>query len=160
MNFDLMIVLATNKSIMRSKLKTALLGNFDLMINIIGQIRPHEQTQFRPHEKWKKIRSHEFDLMKKWISISWNSTSWPWVANICNENFIFLMYSGRRLIGSLWARDNLIPITELDRLIPLSEFLSFSLLHNLNWTFYSYAQYSTVFGFTAALNCPILGSWS
>jgi hypothetical protein len=27
----------------------------------------------------KKISSHEFDLMKKWISISWNLTSWPWV---------------------------------------------------------------------------------
>jgi hypothetical protein len=51
----------------------------DLLINIIGQIRPHEQTQFRPHEKWKKIWSHEFDLMKKRILISWNSTSWPWV---------------------------------------------------------------------------------
>ena len=30
-NFDLMIVLATNKLIMRSKLKKALLANFDLM---------------------------------------------------------------------------------------------------------------------------------
>ena len=35
--------------------------------------------EFWPHEKWKKIWSHEFDLMKKWILISWNSTSWPWV---------------------------------------------------------------------------------
>ena len=34
LNFDLMIVLATNKSIMRSKLKTTLLGNFDLMIEV------------------------------------------------------------------------------------------------------------------------------
>jgi hypothetical protein len=29
----------------------------DLLINIISQIRPHEQTQFRPHD-------HNFDLMK------------------------------------------------------------------------------------------------
>ena len=36
----------------------------------------------------KKIWSHEFDLMKKWILISWNSTSWPWV----QKNLTIIMY--------------------------------------------------------------------
>ncbi len=42
-------------------------------------------------------------------------------------------YSGRRLIGSLWALSNLIPITEFDWLIPLSEFLPSITI----WTFYN-----------------------
>ncbi len=62
--FDLMIALAANKSIMRSKFPKILLFEFwshdqsvNLMINNIGQIRPHEQTQFWPHDR-------NFDLMK------------------------------------------------------------------------------------------------
>ncbi len=35
LNFDLMIVLATNKLIMRSKFKQALLSTFDLMIVLV-----------------------------------------------------------------------------------------------------------------------------
>ncbi len=91
-----MIVLATNKSIMKSKLEImlfefrshdcscdsqidheiktqnkALLGNFDLM-----------------KKGWSgdQIIIRNFNLMinlstswKSWISISWNLTSWPWV---------------------------------------------------------------------------------
>ncbi len=64
----------------------------------------HEK--FRDHEiesllgistswKMKKIWSHEFDLMKKWISISWNLTSWSFPNNshitLLNRNlFVFL----------------------------------------------------------------------
>jgi hypothetical protein len=37
----------------------------DLLINIIGQIRPHEQTQFRPHDqKFDLLKKLNFDLMK------------------------------------------------------------------------------------------------
>ena len=55
-----MIVLAANKSIMRSKLKKALLANFDLMIvlatnkSIMGS-------------KFKKALLANFDLMKKGV---------------------------------------------------------------------------------------------
>jgi hypothetical protein len=83
LNFNLMIVLGTNKLIMRSKFLIILFLNFDLMIkvstswsklsHINEQIWSNEQISFWSHEKVN------FDLMKKWILISWNLTSWPWV---------------------------------------------------------------------------------
>ncbi len=81
MNFDLMIVLATNKSIMRSKLKTALLGNLYLMIEV-------STSWSILLDKFDLMNKHNFDLMiknliswKSWISISWNLTSWSFPFN-------------------------------------------------------------------------------
>ncbi len=57
LGFDLMIKVSTSWSI--------LLDNFDLLINIIGQFRPHEQTQFWPHDwKFDLLKKLNFDLMK------------------------------------------------------------------------------------------------
>jgi hypothetical protein len=73
-------------------------------------------------------------------------------------------YSGHRLIGSLWARSDLIPLTEFYKLIRLSEFffkylvwhpsqfeLSFFILimHSIGWESFSC---------TVALHCLIFGS--
>ena len=39
--------------------------SFDLMIDIIGQIRPHEQIEFWPHDrKFNLLKKLNFDLMK------------------------------------------------------------------------------------------------
>jgi hypothetical protein len=70
-----MIDLLAARTIMRSKLQKALLGNFDLMIkvssswsklsNINEQIWPHEQIEFRPHDqKFDLLKKLNFDLMK------------------------------------------------------------------------------------------------
>ncbi len=91
-----MIVLATNKSIMRSKLLIMLFEfrshdwfvshkndhEIETLKSIIRQFWPHENC--RDQEIESIIRN--FDLMidnliswKGWILISWNLTSWPWV---------------------------------------------------------------------------------
>jgi len=67
-----MIVLAANKLIMRSELPNNSFfefrshdRKFNLLINIIGQFRPHEQTQLRPHDrKFDLLKKLNFDLMK------------------------------------------------------------------------------------------------
>ncbi len=70
-----MIVLGTNKSIMRLKFLIILFLNFDLMIknltswsklsNINEHIWPHEQIEFRPHDrKFDLLKKLNFDLMK------------------------------------------------------------------------------------------------
>ncbi len=61
-----MIVLVTNKSIMRLKLPNNAFLNFNLMKNAAFRRLSHYQ-EFQPHEKCQNIRSHEilnFDLMK------------------------------------------------------------------------------------------------
>ncbi len=91
-----MIVLATNKLIMRSKLPNNALFWFWSHDRFVSHKNNHEiETlksiirQFRPHENRRnqEIKSiiRNFNLMinnliswKSWILISWNSTSWPW----------------------------------------------------------------------------------
>jgi hypothetical protein len=93
-----MIVLATNKWIMRSKLPNNALFKFWSHDQFVSHKNDHEiETlksiirQFRPHENRRdqEIESiiRNFDLMidnliswKSWISISWNLTSWPWAS--------------------------------------------------------------------------------
>ncbi len=91
--FDLMSVLAANKSIMRSKLPNNALFKFwshdpfvickndhemETLKSIIRQFRSQKNTAIRRSNRllgisisWKmtKIWSHEFDIMKKWILI-------------------------------------------------------------------------------------------
>ncbi len=72
MIFDLMIVLATNKSIMRSKLEIMLFG---VLISWSECLSPDQHCQILMN-KFDLMNKNNFDLMKKWISISWNLTSW------------------------------------------------------------------------------------
>jgi len=96
LNFGLMIVLATNKSIIRSKLLIML-----FWISISWSICYSQERSLERNPKkailisWKMVWSGDriiirnFDLMikvstsrKSWILISWNSTSWPWVQGL------------------------------------------------------------------------------
>jgi hypothetical protein len=76
-----MIVLGTNKSIMRLKFLIILFLNFDLMIKV-------STSWSILLDKFDLMNKLKFDLMiknsiswKNWILISWNSTSWPWANN-------------------------------------------------------------------------------
>jgi len=71
--FDLMIALAANKLFMRSKFK---IKHYLAILISWSKCRP-------PDQNWKifllnfdLMNKFNFDLMKKWISISWNFTSW------------------------------------------------------------------------------------
>ncbi len=106
LNFNLMIVLATNKSIMRLKLLIMLFEfwshdkfvshkndhEIETLKSIIRQFWPHEN---RRDQQIESIISN-FDLMINNL-ISWNLTSWPWVFNamsifsqVRKKFFIFL----------------------------------------------------------------------
>ncbi len=67
-NFDLM----KNAAIRRSNQLLGILTSWKVPKNSISW-----KIEFWSHEKLN------FDLMKNWILISWNSTSWPWVNKIC-----------------------------------------------------------------------------
>ncbi len=116
LNFNLMIVLGTNKLIMRSKFLIMLFWistswsylqltnqswDQNCLIMLLFEFWSHKKGlirrsnhyyEFQPHEKWEKIWPHEFDLMKKTISISWNLTSWPW-ALLCISFQFYILWS-------------------------------------------------------------------
>jgi hypothetical protein len=61
----------------------------DLLINIIGQIRPHEQTQFWPHDqKFDLLKKLSFDLMRfNLLTLSLNLTVIVWLKLGCYNVF-------------------------------------------------------------------------
>ena len=95
-----MIALVTNKLFMRSKFTNNAFLSFDLMIDLLAtrtimrskcvimlvwvsislsKCRPPDRHCQILMNKFNLMNTLNFDLMKKWILISWNSTSWPWV---------------------------------------------------------------------------------
>ncbi len=118
---DLMIALAANKLIIRSKFPINALfwisiswwicksqiRSWDWILkSIIRQFWPPDRSvnllidiigQIQPHEQtqfWP--HDQKFNLLKSWISISWNLTSWPWVSEStrkCPQPISNLFYS-------------------------------------------------------------------
>ncbi len=78
MIFNLMINLLAARAIMRSKFLIML---FWILISWLKIWPPDRHCQILMN-KFDLMNKFNFDLMKKWISISWNSTSWPWVINL------------------------------------------------------------------------------
>ena len=79
LNFDLMIDLLAARMIMRSKFLIKLFG---ILISW-SKIRPPDQICQILKPNFDLMNKNNFDLMKKWISISWNSTSWSIPSKNC-----------------------------------------------------------------------------
>jgi hypothetical protein len=101
-----MIALAANKSIMRSKFPNNAFLSFDLMIDLLAtrtimrskcvimlvwvsislsKCRPPDRHCQILMNKFDLMKKLNFDLMKKWISISWKLTSWS-IPTLTNWN--------------------------------------------------------------------------